>query len=828
MRRLALLLVLASGCVPDRDEPDPPKGAPELPPAIATPIRASALRITSPSLLIPGPTAKGRVGDFKLTNEHVAVVIGDGAHAEGYAPYGGTILDAGPLHGPTRFGEILMTFDLKIVRPESIVITRDGQDGGPAVIEVRGREGRLPLLEALLPDYVLGAPRDLAMLVRYTLQPGAHHLDIDYELTEEGAVGSSVLFGIAGFLFGDGALPYVPGYGFASPKIGTSANHYGAVGADVGYLFGKPTGTLNFLYDYSGILAAQHSGEVDIPSGSTKRLRYALVIGPGDLTKLQDLWRDAIARDVTGAITGKIVDARGAPIVGALVHASESNPRDPERSYVTSARTSSAGTYALSVPRGAYDLVAVTPGGVATDTKTLRLDDMARPLTLDFVVASMGTLTFAVTDPNGAPIPAKITVLKDDGGRSRLPARFGEPEARDGIWFLEHSPHGRGVISLLPGAYTVHVSHGTESEIVTRRITITPGADAVLTAQLERTVDTRGWLASDTHLHSQLSSDSSDTFAFKVAALAAEGIEIPVSTEHEALGDFGPAIIELDLGREMKGIVGSEVTTSNIGHFNAFPLEPDLSLPGRGRLEWFGMEPGELFARIRGNPGDPIVQVNHPRWLGIGGYFNAMGFGASQKPELSFDFDTIEILNACDAASIDAQPIRDWMALLDLGERKVATGGSDSHHAGLGEVGYPRTYIKMPTDQPGDARIDDVRSAFRKGQVSVSCGPFIEMKVGAAEVGDEITVGASNVHVRVEAPSWMKVDKIEILANGRVVATRAITQQNAAIRFDAAIPLDLAAGWVVARVSGATALGPWANEGMPWAITNAIFVIDAP
>ena len=116
-------------------------------------------------------------------------------------------------------------------------------------------------------------------------------------------------------------------------------------------------------------------------------------------------------------------------------------------------------------------------------------------------------------------------------------------------------------------------------------------------------------MSSDTHLHSQLSSDSSDTFELKVAALAAEHIEIPVSTEHEALGDFGPAIAALGLTQFLKGIVGTEVTTSNIGHFNAFPLEPDLSLPNHGRLEWFGMQPAELFARIRANPGDPIVTL---------------------------------------------------------------------------------------------------------------------------------------------------------------------------------------------------------------------------
>jgi hypothetical protein len=825
----ALLLSAACSAAP---EPEAPAPSPS-PTAPAAGPKATAERITSESQLLGGSLAKGRLGDYRLANAHLAVVIGAEAHGEGYSPYGGGILDAAVPGGVTRFGEILMTFDLQVIRPTELVIVHDGSDGRAAVLEARGVEARLPLLEALLPDYAVGEPRSLAVTVRYTLEPDARVLLVDYELTNTGRETAQILLGVVGFLFGDGAEPFVPGYGYAAPPPGSTAPYYGAVGEDVGYLFGRKSTTLNFLVEYSGILAAQHSGELDIAPGVTKRLGYALVVGPGDLSALQATWREALAPDMTGHITGRVIDGLGRPIAGAAVHATESDARERERDYVTGTRTSTRGTYTLEVTRGRYDVVVSAPGGLVTDAKTVRLDDPMRPIDLEFIVATSGVLEYRVRDEGGRALPAKLTIIKKVGSAARLPARYGEPPSMDGVWRLEHAPHGQGSFALPAGEYEVHVSRGSEYEVQTRTLVVEARSTTTLDVTLARSFETPGWLSTDTHLHAQLSSDSSDAFTFKVAALAAEGIELPISTEHEALGDFGPAIRELGLEDFVQGVVGSEVTTSNIGHVNAFPLEPDLSLPGRGRIEWFGKTPAELFATLRANPGDPIVQVNHPRWLGIGGYFTAMGLdpatGLASDPRFSLDFDTVEIVNTCDIEQIERESLPDWFALLRRGERKVGTGGSDSHHAALGEVGYPRTYLRMPTDSPRTARVDDLRAAFRAGHVSISCGPYVEAKIGEHEVGDDVVVsgGGVDVAVRVLAPSWQDVDTLELLLDGRVVSTTPIPARTTALRLDTTVRVSVPAdhdGFLIVRVRGDRPAGPWASHGAPWAITNPFFL----
>ena len=60
-----------------------------------------------------------------------------------------------------------------------------------------------------------------------------------------------------------------------------------------------------------------------------------------------------------------------------------------------------------------------------------------------------------------------------------------------------------------------------------------------------------GYISPDFHLHANYSFDSTDTVDLKVRAAVAEGLEIPVSSEHEYVLDFGPVVERLGLSREL-------------------------------------------------------------------------------------------------------------------------------------------------------------------------------------------------------------------------------------------------------------------------------------
>jgi hypothetical protein len=146
-------------------------------------------------------------------------------------------------------------------------------------------------------------------------------------------------------------------------------------------------------------------------------------------------------------------------------------------------------------------------------------------------------------------------------------------------------------------------------------------------------------------------------------------------------------------------------------------------------------------------------------------------------------------------------------------------------------MGFPRTYVRMPTDEPSAANMDDVRAALKAGRLVVSCGPFVEMKLGSAEIGDTAAFSGAEIvlDARVAAPSWMDVDSLEVIVNGRLVKTVDISSSGPVRgdRFSGSITVPVTSGqdgWVILRVRGNQDHGVWARHRPSYAFTNPIFL----
>src|SRR5690606_34545259 len=92
------------------------------------------------------------------------------------------------------------------------------------------------------------------------------------------------------------------------------------------------------------------------------------------------------------------------------------------------------------------------------------------------------------------------------------------------------------------GEHRVVVSRGYEYEILDQTVTVTAGQTVDVTATLEQSVDTTGVMCADFHIHSAMSADSNDAVITKVKSAIADGLDIPVSSEHEWVIDFQPVI----------------------------------------------------------------------------------------------------------------------------------------------------------------------------------------------------------------------------------------------------------------------------------------------
>ncbi|MEO8842885.1 MAG: CehA/McbA family metallohydrolase [Kofleriaceae bacterium] len=147
--------------------------------------------------------------------------------------------------------------------------------------------------------------------------------------------------------------------------------------------------------------------------------------------------------------------------------------------------------------------------------------------------------------------------------------------------------------------------------------------------------------------------------------------------------------------------------------------------------------------------------------------------------------------------------------MLDRGKRMTGMGTSDSHHLLGDEPGYARTllYVGDGKDQPGQYSRDDVIAAIRAHHALVTNAPFIDIKVGTAMPGDDVTMtGQVTVAIHVRAPSWAPVNHLIVYSNSKVISDQPITTGTDFTTNVMFTPTGDA--WVVAEVRGTSNMFP--------------------
>jgi hypothetical protein len=154
--------------------------------------------------------------------------------------------------------------------------------------------------------------------------------------------------------------------------------------------------------------------------------------------------------------------------------------------------------------------------------------------------------------------------------------------------------------------------------------------------------------------------------------------------------------------------------------------------------------------------------------------------------------------------------IDDWFTLLNLGYRFTALGNSDTHGRNSIEAGCPRNYVLSETDSP--ALLDDqaVADAIKEHRVIATNGPFIEFTANGEPVGSELRGGGPvDLQIRVQAPSWVPVDRVELYENGTLLREWDVGPGKDTVRFDERLEVAPARdAWYVVLVMGEGDLGP--------------------
>jgi hypothetical protein len=805
--------------------------------------QARAGRLTDESMIVQSAHGrqKIRVGDFVLANDKVAVVIEDAGLSDGYVQFGGEILaidkvgsDGRPM-GLSKYVESLITLSNETVEPTSVTVMNDGSDGKAAVVRATGQLRGLPFLDGAL-GALFYRHYGLEVAFDFVLEPGAEKI-----LLRLGIINPSVeAVDFAADGFSDELHGFFQkshnqlatkefGFGEASGEIEWAA----FISGEWNFAWRLPEGKKLYAeLEISGFQYMSAPGFVAKGCGTTWRDHVEIIAGGPNFDGLIEAIRRVDGEAPGREIRGLLVDAEGAPVPNAWVHV-----EDAQGNYLSRARADVNGAF--------------TAHGVVGDTTVLFPDQLGGKLAsvsvsadqveTEIALPAASTLNVVVTDASTKQgMPVRIQVIPEDGVVG-WPSSYGVPNERDGRLYQEFAMTGAARLEVPPGEHRVIVSRGFEWEMFDGKVTVRAGETVDLDVELLHSVDSTGVMCADFHIHSHQSADSNDPIPWKVKSAIADGLEIPVSSEHDWVVDFQPVIEDLGVAEWAFGMPSSEMTSFEWGHMGVVPLLPRPDALNNGAINWPGRTPPDVFEEIQNLPEDPILIINHPSDGSFASYFSSSSLdretGEGREGRWSTNFDAIEVFNSSDFDRNRNDSVTDWFVLLNHGYTFWAVGSSDSHHLRGSPVGYPRTCIDFGHDDPTRLTRDIVRDRIATGAMTISGGLLMTV-VGpdGAGPGATVTAGALGIDsgssadfvVTVQGPSWVQGDTLEIIVDGVTQQTVPLMPlgdgpsnvyvNNVKVNFDDSRDRS----WVVFHAKGVGDLRPLHNEPV-FAASNPVF-----
>lgn len=805
-------------------------------------------KIEKEDMLIKGPKADGKKGDYKLSNSRVSFIVESLRMSSGYGLFGGTVIDAvyrdsGGKETMDYLGEVFPgyitggnLFGVRTFEPEDIQIVSPGGKNKMAILRVKGKDGPVLIVEEVTKRK--GIPLGIEVTIDYILKPDVNYLMIKTTMRNLEEKDKIIQSGNA-YLLGDGVRVFGSRAGFDEKKMSKLKNieMVGAAGREISYGWFSKDATFGQAMQYESIFIGFYNLKLTVKQFQDASFEQNLVVGKGDTAELVETMDAGKGTDVKnfGKISGEVLDGKTKkPVLDARIHFLKVLPEKGNiEEHALLVKPDKKGKFSVNLPPGAYKMWVFADGRTPLSDKTVVVEEK-KTLKEQILLPAEGRLKFMVQDQAGNLLPCTLHIVDKSGKKEPDPV-FGEDKDSSRFYKVYFSKTGDEEIPLDPGQYQVYFSRGMEYEISGEEVKVEGGLVTNVLVSLARSVDTKGYLSGDFHIHSLPSPDSDDSIEDKVISFAGVGLEIPVATDHNWNTDYTPYIEKLGLTKYMKSVIGNELTTIVWGHFNSFPLTHKPDEPNWGAVYWYGKKPNELFEALRAEPGDPIIQINHPRSGGGSGYFSTVGYDplsgkATAIPD-EFDdtFDAIEIFNGKRAEQLFGKEgtAIDWYSFLLQGRKKTAVGNSDSHHAFNLEVGYPRNMVLLDVDDPTKMENEAFVKAVREGRVVVCGGPFIELEVNGMRIGDLVRAkgGKVNVHIKVQSPLWMPLTKVTLIGNAGVVESFPIDKNDKVVKFDETIAQQSKKDmWYIVIAEGEKDLYPVYPGAKPYSFTNAIWV----
>lgn len=406
------------------------------------------------------------------------------------------------------------------------------------------------------------------------------------------------------------------------------------------------------------------------------------------------------------------------------------------------------------------------------------------------------------------------------------------------------------------GRYKVWAWRGIEFERWEGEVDLSANRGRVeLAIALERAWTPHGTLAADLHVHAQASADSTVPNPQRVVAQVAAGIQVIGLSDHNTNGDLDREITALGLDPIVASIASNELTT-DVLHAGVYPVIVDRTKPRGGAMrddQMKRMGPQQVFDHARSLPGNPILQINHPRFRYTSLFDGAGWNGTSWPPPFPLGFDAVEVLAGYTAFN-DGEDrrfddgVRDFYTMIDHGTLITPLGNSDTHDLNWVLDGTARNYVFV--DEPATRPFDEPAfiAAIRARRVVATTGPWLDVEVAQA-AGAQPTVGpggslrAKNgkvwLDVEVSRARFVQVERIRVTVGGpaapMLVQTIDVPADKRTHRWWGEITVGPLDTWIGITADGDTAMpleltgtyqrDKWKRPGVtPFAIASPILI----
>jgi hypothetical protein len=452
------------------------------------------------------------------------------------------------------------------------------------------------------------------------------------------------------------------------------------------------------------------------------------------------------------------------------------------------------GAFKVMLRPGAFKVSAEDRGRVSVPYDiTIRSGETTQ------LAAKMGDaahVAFDIKDEQGRSLPCKVMFQGINGTPN---PDLGPQMRAHGCKDQYHSELGKFSVSLPPGSYKVRVVRGLEYASMEKDVTVAPGTSASISGVLKRVVDTTGWVSADFHNHSTQSGDNICGTDDRLINIAAENIEFAPTTEHNRLYDWEPHIQKLGLTSWIKTVRGMELTGSR-QHFNAFPFTPDPLLQDGGAPEW-NDDPRITAITLRRHQGEVAsrwIQFNHPDlsnmfvdrdrdgmtdggFVGVGSMIDGIETQNGNATEILADAPLV-VGRAAGSLAAKVSHVREfiWLQLLNQGNRLVAVAVADAHTVyGNGVAGW-LTYLPSNSDKPAEIDWEEMSPRAKRGEIILTNGPFLSVTCPDGQhAGQDVRAnGGIDLKVKVQCTDWVRIDRIQVLVNGRKEPSLNFTRQS--------------------------------------------------